>query len=68
MSSTLIGGEGEPMEFLLVHDLDGVDFTLSAYNTTALAAVNAEGGMLGYYHAMRVLGADPGDWTTDVVG
>lgn len=67
---TVIGAldGGEPIERLVVHDVDGVDFALSASGTKAIAAVNAAGGLVGYYHAMQVLGADPANWTTDVIG
>ncbi|MBR7836499.1 hypothetical protein KDL01_24690 [Actinospica durhamensis] len=60
--------DGEPDQRLVVHDLDGVDFTLTAYNTGAIADVDQAGGILAYYASMKVLGADPAHWTTDVIG
>lgn len=60
--------DGEPDQRLVVHDVDGVDFTLTAYNTVAIADVDQAGGILAYYASMKVLGAEPANWTTDVIG
>lgn len=60
--------DDEALERLIVHDVDGVDFTLSAFGTKAIADINAAGGLVGYYHSMEVLGADRANWTTDVIG
>jgi hypothetical protein len=56
------------VEQLIVHDVDGADFRLTAVNQQAIADVDAAGGIVDYYRSMDVLGADRSDWTTDVIG
>ncbi|HTJ66536.1 MAG TPA: hypothetical protein VL551_03300 [Actinospica sp.] len=57
-----------PVQELIVHDIDGADFTLTAVNPQAMAFLDSAGGIIDYYKSIEVLGADPNAWTTDVIG
>lgn len=59
---------GEPNQALVVHDIGGGDFTLTAFNSLAIQQLDAAGGIVAYYHSMQVLGMNPSNWTTDFVG
>jgi hypothetical protein len=60
--------DGEPDQALVVHDVGGGDFTLTAFNSLAIHELDAAGGIVAYYKSMQVLGMDRSDWTTDVIG
>lgn len=53
---------------LVVHDVDGLDFKLTAYGANAIRDLDRMGGIVAYYHSIQIFGANPQDWTTDVLG
>lgn len=57
-----------PIWVLVVHDVDGVDVTLTATDTLAVTDIQAAGGLVSYFESIKVFGANRADWTTDVVG
>lgn len=59
---------GGSIQVLIVHDVAGVDFTLTVASTKPIAEVDAVGGIVAYYKSIEVLGANPKNWTTDVIG
>lgn len=55
-------------EALIVHDVNGFDVRIAAAGASALAAVNAAGGLVGYFDKITFYGTDPDGWTYDVIG
>lgn len=60
--------KGMPVEVLWVHDMAGVDLNIFALGSSAVAWLDANGGILAYAKTVQVFGADPTRWTTDVIG
>lgn len=55
-------------EALVVHDVNGFDVTIAAAGTPALAAIAADGGLVGYFGKITFYSVDPTTWTYDVIG
>lgn len=53
---------------LSVFGADGMTVVIQATGPTAMADINAAGGIIGYFHTLTLLGSDPKNWTTAVVG
>lgn len=55
-------------ETLTVHDVDGLDITVAATGAGGVAALVSAGGIITYYQSLTLLGSDPKNWSTAVVG
>jgi hypothetical protein len=55
-------------EALVVHDVDGFDIRVAVAGTSALNAVAADGGLVGYFDQITFSGTNPATWTYDVIG